>query len=232
MRVQDGGMTEVRIDYDGEGLDESQVPPAPYDLVRQWVGDARRRQDALGDVPEPEAISIATANAQGAPHVRTVLMRYLETDGPGFYTNLESAKASDLAANPQVAGALTWPMMFRAIRFTGTARELPRDVVRTYFDSRPWGSRVGAWVSKQSRPLDSRAELEAANAEMAARYPDTGSPDDVPLPDFWGGYRIDCDEIEFWAGRHSRLHDRLVFVRTAEGNLDDPSAWRLERRWP
>lgn len=227
-------MSEVRIDYDGEGLDEAQLPAAPLELVREWIEAARERGAERGDVPEPTALSIATADGDGAPHVRTVLMRYLEADGPGFYTNLESSKGQDIAANERIAGALTWTMMFRAIRFTGVARELPRDVVRAYFDSRPWGSRVGAWVSKQSQPLASRAELEAANEQMAQRYPDTGSPDDVPLPDFWGGYRIACDEIEFWAGRSSRLHDRLVYVRRddAPADLADPSAWRIERRWP
>ena len=225
-------MTEVRIDYDGEGLDEGALPAAPWPLIQDWLEAARERNASSGDVPEPTAISIATANAAGAPHVRTVLMRYLTTDGPGFYTNMESAKGRDIAENDQISGALTWTMLFRAIRFTGCAKELPRDVVREYFDSRPWGSRVGAWVSKQSQPLASRAVLEQAQAEMAAKYPDNGSPDDVPLPDFWGGYRIECDEIEFWAGRSSRLHDRLVFVRVGEGGLDTPSAWRIERRWP
>lgn len=225
-------MTEVRMDYDGEGLSEHDVPAAPFELITSWVTQARARQNAKGDVPEPEAISIATADTHGAPHVRTVLMRYLTPLGPGFYTNLDSAKGQDLAANPHIAGALTWPLMFRAIRFTGRAELLPRDVVREYFHSRPWGSRVGAWVSQQSRPLADRETLERANREMAEKYPDYGKSDDVPLPDFWGGYRIDCDEVEFWAGRSSRLHDRIVYVRVQDGSLDDPSAWRIERRWP
>ena len=221
-----------RWDYAGEGLTEDQLPPQPWSLLTAWVEQAHQRQHERGDVPEPDAISVATADDQGRPHVRTVLMRYLEPDGPGFYTNLDSRKGRDLAANDAVAAALTWPPMYRAIRFTGRAVPLERDVVRDYFVSRPWGSRVGAWASHQSQPVATRAELEHAVRSFEQKWPDTGSADDVPLPDFWGGYRIACTEIEFWAGRSSRLHDRLVFVRVGSGDLADPASWRVERREP
>jgi pyridoxamine 5'-phosphate oxidase len=221
-----------RWDYAGEGLDERELPPAPWDLIDQWVSDARTRQGERGDVPEPEAISVATADTDGQPHVRTVLMRYLAQDGPGFYTNFSSRKGLDLAANPRIAAALTWPPMYRAIRFTGLVRRLPEPVVTEYFRSRPYGSRIGAWASHQSQPAANRAELEAAVASYEERWPDTGSPDDVPLPDFWGGYVVRCDEVEFWAGRSSRLHDRLVYVRSGDGDLADESSWRIERRQP
>lgn len=221
-----------RWDYAGEGLEESQLPAAPWELVRSWVDQARRRSKAQGDLPEPDQISIGTVDEHGRPSVRTVLMRYLEPAGPGFYTNLDSRKARDLAANPQIAGTLTWAPLFHAIRFSGRARQLDRDVVRGYFESRPWGSRVGAWASAQSQPLHDRGELEQRVHELAQRWPDTGRPDDVPLPDGWGGYVIDCDEVEFWAGRSSRLHDRLVFVREGDGDLSTEGAWRVERRQP
>ncbi|TWE11689.1 pyridoxamine 5'-phosphate oxidase [Rudaeicoccus suwonensis] len=221
-----------RWDYDGDGLDESALPTAPWPVIERWVTDARRRQDAEGDVPEPDAISVATADADGQPHVRTVLMRYLEADGPGFYTNFGSRKGLDLQANPQIAAALTWPPMFRAIRFTGRAVRLDRGIVTEYFQSRPYGSRVGAWASHQSQSAPDRSALESSVAAYEQTFPDHDRPDDVPLPDFWGGYRIECDEVEFWAGRASRLHDRLVFVRTAAGDLADGSVWRIERRQP
>lgn len=221
-----------RIDYDGDGLTEAQLPDAPWAIVLDWVEQARRAQAEQSLAPEPDALSVATVDGAGQPHVRTVLMRYLEVDGPGFYGGLHSRKGRDIAENPRVAAALTWPALFHAVRFVGTAVELPRDVVHDYFTSRPWGSRVGAWVSDQSQPMADRSLLETKDSELQNRWPDTGSPDDVPLPDAWGGWRIDCSEIELWAGRRSRLHDRLVYVRTADGGLDDPAAWRVERRQP
>ena len=221
-----------RWDYAGEGLDEHELPAAPLPLVEQWMQDAVDRQATRGDVPEPDAISVATVDLAGQPHVRTVLMRHLGADGPGFYTNYTSRKGHDLQDNPNIAAALTWPAMFRAIRFVGVAHRMPVERSEAYFRSRPYGSRIGAWASQKSQPVASRAELEAAVASYEQKWPDTGSPQDVPLPDFWGGYVVRCDEVEFWAGRSSRLHDRLVFVRVGEGDLADPASWEVQRRQP
>ncbi|GAB3490488.1 pyridoxamine 5'-phosphate oxidase [Flexivirga lutea] len=221
-----------RWDYAGEGLDEHDLPAAPLPLIEQWVQDAADRQEAKGDVPEPDAISVATVDAEGQPHVRTVLMRYLGADGPGFYTNYTSRKGLDLQADPKIAAALTWPPMFRAIRFVGVAEKMSVERSTHYFRSRPYGSRIGAWASEQSQPAAGRAQLEAAVASYEQKWPDTGSPEDVPLPDFWGGYVVRCEEVEFWAGRSSRLHDRLVFVRTCDGDLADANSWEIERRQP
>ena len=184
------------------------------------------------DVPEPMAISVATVDADGCPNVRTVLMRFLDERGPGFVTGLTSTKGQELAANPQIAAALTWPAMFRAIRFRGRAELVERDEVEAYFDSRPYGSRISAWTSRQSEPIGSRAELEAEYERRLAEFPERGETGEVPVPPFWGGYRIVPDEVEFWGGRRSRLHDRIVFTRVGEGNLDDATAWRIHRRQP
>lgn len=221
-----------RRDYHGEGLLEEQLAATPWQQVTVWVDAARHRSAVEGDVPEPTALSVATVDEQGRPDVRTVLMRFLDPSGPGFVTNLDSAKGRHLAANPHVAASLTWPSMYRAIRFRGTAHQIARPRIEEYFRGRPWGSRISAWASEQSQPVHSRAELEAAYARFAQRWPDHGRPEDVPVPPSWGGYRITCDEVELWAGRRDRLHDRLVFVRVGEGSLDDAGAWRVERRQP
>ncbi|MER7073487.1 pyridoxamine 5'-phosphate oxidase [Terrabacter sp. NPDC000476] len=221
-----------RVDYRGDGLVESDVAASPFLQARAWIDAALAAADERDDVPEPTAISVATVDESGAPDVRTVLMRFFDERGPGFVTNLESAKSRELQADPRVAAALTWPAIYRAIRFRGRAELVGRDEVEAYFDSRPYGSRLSAWASDQSRPAADRAELERRWQEALERFPDTGSDRDVPVPDFWGGWRVVCDEVEFWAGRSNRLHDRIVFRRTGEGTLADPDAWTRLRLQP
>jgi len=222
----------LRREYHGEGLTESELAATASEQARRWLDDAVYRSVERDDVPEPLAMSVATIDASGRPDVRTVLLRFLDQQGPGFVSNLQSAKGVQIAANPAVAAAIVWPAMYRAIRFRGVARQLGRDEVGRYFRERPWGSRIGAWASRQSQVIQDRVGLEEAYQRYAAQWPDLGGPDDVPVPEFWGGWRITCDEVEFWAGRADRLHDRLVFVRVGGGGLDDASAWRVERRQP
>ena len=226
-------MTDVhRVDYAGDGLSEAEVAPTPWQQAHRWVEAAVARHREFGDVPEPLALSVATADAACRPNVRTVLMRFFDERGPGFVTNTESTKGLEVAATGGLAASLTWPSMYRAIRFRGRAEPLSRGEVAAYFAGRPWASRISAWASRQSQPIEGRAGLEEAFARYAARWPDRGRPDDVPVPDFWGGYRIHCDEVEFWGGRANRLHDRLVFTRVGAGDLDDAAAWTLGRLQP
>jgi pyridoxamine 5'-phosphate oxidase len=222
----------LRREYTGEGLTESDLAATPWEQARRWVDDAVYRSVERHDVPEPLAMSVATVDGAGRPDVRAALMRFFDPAGPGFVTNLESTKAVQIAGNPGVAATLVWAAMFRAIRFRGTAEQLGRAEVERYFCERPWGSRISAWASRQSQLIEGRSGLEEAYERYAARWPDRGASDDVPVPDFWGGYRIRCDEVEFWAGRSNRLHDRLAFDRVGDGALDDANTWRLERRQP
>lgn len=221
-----------RTDYSGEGIVEADAPDAPLPLVQAWLDAAITRQAEQGDVPEPTAISVATVDGEGMPDVRTVLMRFLDDSGPGFLTNTASAKGRQLRESDAVAAALTWPSMFRAVRFRGHAAALEHDLVADYFRSRPYGSRISAHASAQSDPVADRAALEEAYQACEQRWPDTGDPDDVPLPAHWGGYRIVAQQVEVWAGRRNRLHDRLVWTRVGPGGLGDPQAWRRGRIQP
>lgn len=221
-----------RVEYDGEGLSESQVAPTPLAQITSWVEQAETRQRDAGDVPEPRAISVATVDAEGQPDVRTVLMRFLQPRGVAFLTNTSSAKGVHLAANERLAASLTWPSMYRAVRFAGVAEPVAQQDVRDYFVDRPWASRISAWASAQSRPTDSREALEAAYDMYAERYPDRGSVDDVPVPPEWGGYWLLPHCVEFWAGRRNRLHDRLVFSRETPGALDTMDGWTMQRLQP
>ncbi len=223
---------QARTDYDGAGLMESQLVSPPLEQIRLWVEQASDRQRDYADVPEPMALYVATVDADGQPDVRTVLMRMLESRGPGFLTNLDSAKGEQIRANDRVAAALVWPSMFRAVRFRGVAAPIEREQVHGYFRSRPWASRISAWASDQSRPAQSRAELEQRHTELAERFPDHGSPDDVPVPERWGGYWVLPHRVEFWAGRPDRLHDRLVLDRTGDGDLAVADAWTVTRLQP
>jgi pyridoxamine 5'-phosphate oxidase len=226
------GMDIGRVDYHGDGLDESEVLASPYLQLRAWVDTALAAAEARVDVSEPMALSVATVDAEGAPNVRTVLMRFFDERGPGFVTSLESTKSRELAGDPRIAAGLTWPAIYRAIRFRGVAELIGRDEVNEYFDTRPYGSRLSAWASEQSRPATGRQDLERRWHEALAKYPDHGHVGDVPVPDFWGGWRIRCDEVEFWAGRVNRLHDRLVFTRVGDGDLADAGSWTMSRRQP
>ncbi len=236
--------TVDRRDYTGEGLSETELAPAPWQQARLWVDEADRRALARDDVPEPRALSVATVDALGAPNVRTVLMRFFDERGPGFVTSVDSTKGRELRGNGHVAAALTWPAMFRSIRFRGVVEELDPEEVEAYWSSRPWASRISAWASRQSEPATGRAPIEESYARYAVQFPDHGRPADVPVPDFWGGFRVRATEVEFWAGRRNRLHDRIVFSAVGAGggaaaadvtvqpSLDDAAAWAVTRRQP
>ena len=225
---EDGGYAGARVSYEAGALSEADLAATPLAQFETWYAAA-----AAAGLPEPNAMVVATVAADGLPATRTVLLKQADARGFVFFTNLASRKGGHIGETGRVALTFPWHGMQRQVAARGTAELLPRDEVAAYFRSRPWGSRVGAWASRQSQPVASRADVEARYAELAARWPDTGSPDDVPVPEHWGGYVVRPVEVEFWQGRPSRLHDRLVFVATAGlPALDDPAGWRVERRQP
>ena len=198
------------------GLTETELGLDPVARLVAWLDEAWK-----AGVRFPEAAALATADAGGRPAVRHVLVKVVDERGLTFFTNRESRKGRHLAENPNAGLAFYWRELDRQVCVTGRATLVDDAVSDEYFRTRPREARIGAWASRQSRPLGSRDELEAAFAEIAARFPG----DDVPLPPHWSGYRIEPETIEFWKGREHRLHDRFRFTR-------DGAAWRLERLWP
>jgi pyridoxamine 5'-phosphate oxidase len=198
----------LRARYTRGALDEA-------DLADSWLAQLRLWFDAAAADPtilEPNAIQLATVGADGRPAVRTVLAKGIDERGIVFFTNYESAKARDLAANPRAAAVFVWLAHQRQVRLAGTVERTSREETEAYFATRPRESQIGAWASPQSQTVSSRAELDQLADEMADRFGDG----EIPAPPHWGGYRLAPDEVEFWQGREGRLHDRIRFRREGD----------------
>jgi len=216
-------LASLRGEYDQGSLEASDLGADPLVAFQRWFDEVVAQAPSTPPVPEPNVMVLATVDADGRPAARAVLLKGIDERGLRFFTNLGSAKASHLAANPACALVFVWPAMARQVRVTGHARPVPTEEAAAYFASRPRNSQLGAWASQQSEVIDGREELDRRLAEIKARYLDT----EVPLPPFWGGYVVEPDSIEFWQGRRSRLHDRLRYSRTAPGR-----EWTVERLSP
>lgn len=190
------------------GLPDADPGLDPIQLFGQWFAAARKAGILL-----PEAMTLATASADGAPSARMVLLKGFDERGFEFYTNLGSRKADELTANPRAALCFHWGVLQRQVRIEGDVTQLSRKASATYFRTRPRGSQVGAWASRQSQPLEDREMLARRVREIEKRF----EGGEVPLPDFWGGYMLEPRRIEFWQGRADRLHDRLLFQREGGG---------------
>lgn len=208
-------LAALRHDYAAGGLDEADLADDPVAMFQRWFADA-----VAGGLHEPNAMVVSTVSAEGRPSSRTVLLKGIGADGFRFYTNLGSRKGAELAANGHCALLFPWHDLERQVRVEGTASLLAREDVAAYFASRPRGSQLGAWASRQSSPVADRGALVSSYDEAERRF-----PGEVPVPDGWGGYVVRPEVVEFWQGRTGRLHDRLVYRRTGGG-------WSTQRLAP
>lgn len=209
----------LRRNYTLQSLNESDVAPDPFEQFKRWFEEALNSQ-----LPEPNAMILSTASPSGRVQSRTVLLKGLDDRGLAFYTNYESAKGRELADNPQCALLFLWLELERQVRIEGRAERMPVEESETYFRSRPRSSQIGAWASPQSAVITERAVLESKAAEIAETFK---NDETLPLPPFWGGFIVVPDRFEFWQGRESRLHDRIVYERA-----QDASDWRIKRLAP
>lgn len=205
-----------RIEYRDGGEIIVEDSEEPLSLLSRWIQEARER-----GVVEPNSMSLATVDDSGSPRSRMVLLKFLEGEEVGFFTNMESDKALEIQSTPEVSATIWWPEMERQVRIEGSAYEMKRSQVEEYHSSRPRDSRIAAWASDQSRPLESREDLLRKFEEMECDFQGT----EVPLPPFWGGFRIIVNRVEYWSGRPSRLHERVVLTRSGD-------SWSQSRLYP
>jgi pyridoxamine 5'-phosphate oxidase len=210
-------IADIRREYARAELTEQTVLPDPIAQFRKWLDEAITAQEL-----EPTAMTLATAGADGAPSARVVLLKGVDARGFVFYTNYESRKGRQLAENPRAALAVWWATLERQVNIAGDVEKLPREESERYFHSRPRTSQIGAWASRQSSVIASRNTVLIEATKIAARH----LIGEIPLPPYWGGYVVKPRTIEFWQGRPSRLHDRLLYTRQAGGE------WKIERLSP
>ena len=216
-RVPGMNVSDLRRSATGFALDREDLHDDPYAQFADWF------RYACENVPmDPNAVSIATVDADGRPSSRTVLLKYFDENGFVFFSNLESKKARDIEDNPNVALLFFWSEPARQVRIAGTAEKISKSETLKYFVTRPRGSQIGAWVSAQSSVISSRSILESEFQKLKDKFRNK----EIPLPSFWGGYRVVPREIEFWQGRRNRLHDRFRYT------LQDDGRWEIGRLAP
>ena len=211
----DKSISQIRREYGISNLSESSLKNDPLEQFKIWFDEALK-----SDFPDPNAMVLSTASLNGMPSSRVVLLKHYDNRGLVFYTNYESRKGKELSENPKASLLFFWDKLERQVRFNGRIEKITSAESEEYFETRDYTSKLGAWASRQSQTLPSRFTLMRNVVKIMAKY-----KNNVPLPEFWGGYRLIPEQIEFWQGRKSRLHDRFQFDKTADG-------WKVDRLYP